>query len=70
LQVYPNPTSGLLNVSKTMENVEIYDVIGRKVYTQSVVENVIDLSELHVGQYFLVATVDGERVSTKIMIKK
>ncbi len=70
LQVYPNPTSGLLNVSKTMENVEIYDVIGRKVYTQSVVENVIDLSELHVGQYFLVATVDGERISTKIMIKK
>ena len=70
LQVYPNPTSGLLNVSKAMENVEIYDVIGRKVYTQSVVENVIDLSELHVGQYFLVATVDGERISTKIMIKK
>ena len=70
LQVYPNPTSGLLNVSKTMENVEIYDVIGRKVYTQSVVENVIDLSELHVGQYFMVATVDGERISTKIMIKK
>ena len=70
LQVYPNPTSGLLNVSKIMENVEIYDVIGRKVYTQSVVENVIDLSELHVGQYFLVATVDGERISTKIMIKK
>ena len=70
MQVYPNPTSGLLNVSKTMENVEIYDVIGRKVYTQSVVENVIDLSELHVGQYFLVATVDGERISTKIMIKK
>ena len=70
LQVYPNPTSGLLNVSKIMENVEIYDVIGRKVYTQSVVENVIDLSELHVGQYFMVATVDGERISTKIMIKK
>ena len=70
LQVYPNPTSGLLNVSKIMENVEIYDVIGRKVYTQSVVENVIDLSELHVGQYFMVATVDGQRISTKIMIKK
>ena len=68
--VYPNPTSGLLNVSKAMENVEIYDVIGRKVYTCATVENSIDLSELHAGQYFLVAIVEGERISTKIMIKK
>ena len=68
--VYPNPTSGVLNVSKAMENVEIYDVIGRKVYTCASVENSIDLTELHVGQYFLVGTVNGERVSTKLMIKK
>lgn len=70
MHVYPNPTSGLLNVSKAMENVEIYDVIGRKVYTCAAVENSIDLSELHAGQYFLVATVEGQRISTKIMIKK
>ncbi len=70
ISVYPNPTSGLLNVSKAMENVEIYDVIGRKVYTCVAVENCIDLSELHAGQYFLVATVEGQRISTKIMIKK
>ena len=53
-----------------MTDVEIYDVVGRKVYTQSVVANAIDLSALNAGQYFLVATVDGERYSTKIMIKK
>ena len=70
ISIYPNPTSGILNVSKAMENVEIYDVIGRKVYTCSNVENCIDLTELQVGQYFLVATVEGQRVSTKLMIKK
>ena len=70
LQIYPNPTSGLLNVSKVMEDVEIYDVIGRKVYTCAAIENCIDLSDLHAGQYFLVATVEGQRISTKIMIQK
>ena len=70
VSIYPNPTSGILNVSKTMTNVEVYDVIGRKVYTCSVVENSIDLTELHAGQYFLVGEVEGQRVSTKLMIKK
>lgn len=68
--VYPNPTSGMLNLSKAMTNVAIYDVTGRKVYAQSVVEETIDLSALHAGQYFLVATVDGEHYSTKLLIQK
>jgi hypothetical protein len=68
--VYPNPTTGVLNVSKAMTDVVVYDVIGRKVYTQSAVEQSIDLSGLHAGQYFLVGLVDGEKYSTKIMIKK
>ena len=70
IQLYPNPTTGLLSVSSAMTDVEIYDVVGRKVYTQSEVETSIDLSHLSAGQYVLVATVDGERYSTKIMIKK
>ena len=70
LVVYPNPTMGILNLSKSMTNVVIYDVIGRKVYTQSNVEKSIDLSELNEGQYFLVGEVDGKRYSTKLMIKK
>ena len=68
--VYPNPTSGMLNLSKAMTNVAIYDVTGRKVYAQSVVEETIDLSALHAGQYFLVATVDGKLYSTKLLIQK
>ena len=58
------------NYEYIYEDVEIYDVIGRKVYTCAAIENCIDLSDLHAGQYFLVATVEGQRISTKIMVKK
>jgi hypothetical protein len=70
ISFYPNPTSGVLNVSKSISDVVIYDVIGRKVYTCASVEASMDLTGLHAGQYFLVGTVDGQRVSTKLMIKK
>ncbi len=68
--VYPNPTTGVLNMTKAMTSVEVYDVIGRKVYAQSNVEQRVDLSELQAGQYILVGEVDGVKYSTKIMIKK
>jgi hypothetical protein len=69
-EVYPNPTTGVLNMTKAMTSVEVYDVIGRKVYAQSNVEQSVDLSELQAGQYILVGEVDGVKYSTKIMIKK
>ena len=70
IQIYPNPTSGLLNISENLKNVAIYDVVGRKVYVQSEAEATIDLSNLAVGQYLLVAEVEGQLISTKIVIKK
>jgi hypothetical protein len=57
LRVYPNPTTGQLiidNGQLTMENVEIYDVVGQKIvnYQLSTV-NSIDISKLSAGLYFL-----------------
>ena len=70
ISIYPNPTSGILNLSKLMTNVAIYDVIGREVYAQSVAEAMIDLSALQAGHYLLVATVEGKHYSTKLLIQK
>ena len=70
ISIYPNPTSGMFNLSKSMTNVAIYDVIGRKVYAQSVAEAAIDLSALQAGHYLLVATVEGKHYSTKLLIQK
>ena len=67
--VYPNPTNGVLNFTETLENVEIFDLLGRKVYTSSVAENSINLQGLVQGTYFLVADKDGVRVSTKFVVK-
>jgi hypothetical protein len=70
MDVYPNPTTGVLNVSGRLENVVVYDVVGRKVYAQSEVESYIDLSGLQAGQYLMIGEVDGCLYSTKVVLKK
>ena len=67
LSVYPNPTSGILNLSNTLTDVQLFDVTGRVVYANSVVESTIDLSSLANGTYFLVANKEGQRISTKVV---
>jgi len=68
LRVYPNPTTGQLTIENgelTMENVEIYNIVGQKL--QSKIENLglqskieIDVSHLSNGLYFL--KIDGKTV--------
>ena len=67
LSVYPNPTSGILNLSNILTDVQLFDVTGRVVYANSVVESTIDLSSLANGTYFLVANKEGQRISTKVV---
>jgi hypothetical protein len=67
LSVYPNPTSGILNLSNTLTDVQLFDVTGRVVYANSVVESTIDLSNLANGTYFLVANKEGQLISTKVV---
>ena len=68
LLVYPNPTTGVLNVSENICDVEVFDLVGRKVFAQSVVENCINLSALEKGNYLIVAKQNGEIVKSKIII--
>jgi hypothetical protein len=60
IKVYPNPTNGRLTIENeklTVENVEVYDVVGRVVQTFPVSamsnETSIDISHLSAGIYFL-----------------
>jgi hypothetical protein len=58
LMIYPNPTSGLLNI-KTLENIEnikLFDLNGRLLQnktTQNVKEETIDLSTFAAGVYLV-----------------
>ncbi|MBO5728386.1 MAG: T9SS type A sorting domain-containing protein [Paludibacteraceae bacterium] len=67
LSVYPNPTTGVLNITEVLTDVQLFDVTGRVVYENSTVEATIDLSNLANGTYFLVANKESQRISTKVV---
>lgn len=52
--VYPNPTSGLLHFKNpTFNSIELRSVTGLEIRTYPVISNMIDLSEIPDGCYFL-----------------
>ncbi|MEX0996149.1 MAG: T9SS type A sorting domain-containing protein [Flavobacteriaceae bacterium] len=70
--IYPNPTSGILNVqTKNNLDITIFDLTGKQVFNTSDVSsgNQIDLSALNTGLY-LVKMNDGLNVSTQKLIIK
>ena len=69
IAVYPNPTSGVLNFSEELLNVEVFDIVGRCVYSSTSVEKSINLCGMTAGAYFLVADYEGTRVSVKFIVK-
>ena len=70
LDVYPNPTLGVVYFNQQLQNVAVYDVAGRQVYSQSFAEYSIDLSALNVGTYVMTAQSEGENIITKVMITR
>ena len=79
IQIYPNPTTGVLNLIQEIiengewkiENVEVFDIYGRKMsqisYPQSHILNIIDISELSAGIYFVRITTDKGTVMKKVV---
>ena len=69
ISVYPNPVKDILNF-KTEHNiskVEVYDIAGRILSSNSVSENKIDLSELKTGNYILKLYTEKGIMNTKII---
>lgn len=73
LFVYPNPASDMLYFSTTenasLDKVEIYDTIGKRVLSSQINNNSVDISQLTSGVYF-VKIYSGESQVTKKIIKK
>jgi hypothetical protein len=67
LNIYPNPTDGVLHIDSNLTDVEIFDIMGRSVYRASSVTSVIDISTLNAGTYIFVANDGDNRVSTKLI---
>ena len=73
-QVYPNPSNGRFNVlmkKNTSTEVNIFDLAGRSVYTQTGITNEsrIDLTHFAKGTYIMVFKADGKKVAKKVIIK-
>jgi hypothetical protein len=71
INVYPNPTTGELKIESGMlsvKNVEIFDVIGKKVFMFQVFsETVLNISHLQGGFYFVRISTEAGEVMRKVL---
>ena len=69
LEVYPNPTSGFLNISTTQEidQISIQDVSGKEVLVVENVSETIDLSGLKSGIYILEVFYPSSKLKVKVI---
>ena len=70
--VFPNPSStGIFTISDELENavMEIYNVLGEKVYSNSHFQNMIDLSSQAKGVYVIHFNLKGQTHPQKIIIE-
>lgn len=69
ISVYPNPVKNILQfkTETTVIKVEIYDITGRILSSNSINENKIDLSELKTGNYILRLYTEKDIMNTKII---
>ncbi|RRA96249.1 T9SS type A sorting domain-containing protein [Paenimyroides viscosum] len=69
--IYPNPTSDILNISLennlVLEHVTIYNNLGQVVKTAT--ENVIDVSHLAKGLYFVEVTTNQGKATKKVVVQ-
>lgn len=70
--VYPNPSQGLfyLNLGKGTWQIQVYDVMGRKVVdSRNEGKGSVDLSDYKSGMYFLKATNGIQEICTKLVVR-
>jgi hypothetical protein len=76
VEIFPNPTSGIFNVSfysenQEMKRIEVYNIIGLLIqsYNNSNAHNIIDISDYSNGIYILRISI-GSKEFQKKLIKK
>lgn len=74
ISIFPNPTSGIININaiETNSSIEVINVIGEKVYANTLVKgnNVVDLSGLANGAYFVKLNSNGSITTKKVVLSK
>ncbi len=80
LELFPNPTNGIINVTLTSDkfenaNIQVLDALGKIVYTTEGI-NIsgtntvqVDLTNEPQGLYFVTVSGDGQRITKKIFVR-
>lgn len=66
---YPNPVIDVLNLKSEskVSTIEVYNLLGQKVFVKSILDNTIDLSNLISGNYFVQFLVDDQLQMIKVL---
>ena len=68
ISIYPNPVKDLLNISLTdIQNVEIYDLMGKMMLSKAFPDSKIDVSSLPQGVYFVRIITDNNYYTEKFI---
>jgi hypothetical protein len=71
LLMYPNPSSGIINIPNNLQNLRIIDIQGKEVFSAKHPGlSGIDLSFLKTGVYIVLSKSEGILYSDKLVIKK
>ncbi len=71
IALQPNPAQNQvrINTSYLIENVEVYNVVGQLVLQQKIANNVLDISNLMTGSYFVKLEIEGQVVVKKLLVE-
>jgi hypothetical protein len=67
LKIYPNPTTGIINIEGAHSNIRILDILGRPVMNGMIINQKIDVSHLPGGFYILSVSSENKEKSIPIL---
>jgi len=70
--LYPNPAKGQVTIQTETANtfqVEVFDILGKKVIAKEVVNSSLDISALNAGMYLVKVTQNGVSTTKKLIVK-
>ena len=74
LNIYPNPTSGILFVSQENEyltQIKVYTILGKEVYSNNLLNSLkIDLSSKSNGVYFIEFSNGKEKITERLILNR
>jgi len=74
ISVYPNPTTGYINIlgsyGKSITSIQIYDIMGKELKFKMISKDIIDITILSRGIYFLKIEYDNKVFIDKIFVDR